>query len=64
MYPETVLGKILASFVFVWGIFLLALPIAIIGSNFSNVYNEEFTKQKIIDTNEKKNNSRIKSILN
>ncbi len=45
MVPQTPIGKILSGLTAIWGIILIALPVAIVGSNFSTVYYE--TKKEI-----------------
>lgn len=62
MYPVTVVGKVIASFVFVWGVALIALPVAIIGSNFADIYAEESHRQKIISSHEKKSDCKVAPI--
>ena len=47
MYPSSVLGKCLAGLIAIWGIMLIALPVAIIGSNFATIYSEEERKDTI-----------------
>jgi len=38
-YPTSFIGKIISVFAFYMGVFMLAMPITIIGVNFSNEYN-------------------------
>ena len=59
MYPVTIVGKIIASFVFIWGITLIALPVAIIGSNFADIYSQERHRHNMIDSHKKKNSSKV-----
>lgn len=46
MVPETVFGKMFTSVASIWGILLVSLPIAVIGSNFNHFYNL-FNKEKV-----------------
>ena len=48
MYPSSPLGKFFAGLIAIWGIVMIALPVAIIGSNFAIVYAEEEQKSVII----------------
>lgn len=47
MYPKTAQGKVLCGLVAIWGITLIALPVAIIGTNFSIIYSEEEEKEQM-----------------
>lgn len=47
MVPISIWGKLLASFTGIWGIMLIALPVAVIGSRFSITYSTEEKKEKI-----------------
>eukprot|EP00736_Rhodelphis_marinus_P014367 Rmarinus@m.24575 len=40
MYPETVAGKVLGVFCAISGVLVIALPVGVIGSKFTNVYRE------------------------
>ena len=44
MVPTQPLGKILAAIVMIFGIVVIALPITVIGSNFSSIY-AKFTEE-------------------
>jgi len=52
MYPVTVTGKLCASVCIVVGILIMALPISVIGSNFSRVW-EEFEEKLRLDKRER-----------
>ena len=59
MYPVTIQGKLVASFVFLWGIVVISLPIAIIGSNFVEAYSEAKYKNDITEEYEKKHTTKV-----
>lgn len=40
MYPTSLQGKIIATISMIWSLCVLALPIGVIGNNFSNVWSE------------------------
>jgi hypothetical protein len=46
MVPVTKAGKVVATLSFVFGIILIALPVAIVGEKFQEVYKEYDEKQK------------------
>ena len=48
MVPVSDLGKTIAALTAVFGLALVALPIAVIGSNFSKIYFEEERESKLI----------------
>lgn len=52
MYPVTVAGKLCASVCIVVGILIMALPISVIGSNFSRVW-EEFEEKLRMEAKER-----------
>merc|ERR550537_1126454 len=41
MYPISPLGKVIAGFTMLFGILLIALPMAIVGNKFQEVYDEQ-----------------------
>mgnify|MGYP005708104779 CR=1 FL=1 len=43
-YPTSWVGKLLATFVILSGILVIALPITVIGSNFSTVYKRQMAQ--------------------
>merc|ERR1719258_660375 len=43
-YPKTYMGKIVASVTMIFGILLIALPMAIVGNKFQEVYLENMIK--------------------
>jgi hypothetical protein len=62
MAPKTIQGKILCAFVAIWGIVLITLPIAVIGTNFAKIYSDEEEKNQIA-VNYKKELAEIKDAL-
>merc|ERR1712070_244009 len=48
MYPTTPAGKTIAGFCMAWSLCVLALPIGVIGGNFSNVW-DEYDKEKELE---------------
>ncbi len=47
MHPSSPLGKFFAGLIATWGIIVITLPVAIIGSNFAIVYAEGENKSVI-----------------
>lgn len=48
-FPHTILGKLLASVAAILGMLVIALPVAILGSNFQDVYKEKQESKLIED---------------
>jgi hypothetical protein len=48
IYPTTAAGKAIAAITMAWSLCVLALPIGVIGSNFSNVW-EEYDREKAFE---------------
>jgi hypothetical protein len=53
LVPQSPAGKVIAAATAVWGIMLIALPVAVVGSRFAQTY-----------INEEKKNTLIKSLRN
>jgi len=51
VYPHSDLGKFIASITMVGGLFVLAVPVAVFCSNFSNVWEERADQRKILTRN-------------
>jgi len=45
IFPHTPLGKIVAGFTMIFGIVMLAFPLTIISSNFSEIYSNKKKKR-------------------
>ena len=52
--PTGTWGKIIASFTAMWGIILIALPVAVIGSKIGTITNEERKKHEFLKQLEEK----------
>lgn len=46
---KTTLGKIFGGFTLLEGIILLALPVAVFGSNFNKIYSEAERKNRMLE---------------
>lgn len=53
MYPITTMGKLIAGLTAIWGIVLIALPVAVIGSNFAVIYQDEEKVNKLMQEHKK-----------
>lgn len=47
-YPVTKLGQLIGMCTMLTGILLIALPVAIVGSEFQEVYKNNFEQQKLV----------------
>jgi len=47
VYPRSDLGKLIASITMVGGLFVLAVPVAVFGSNFNSVWEERAEQRKL-----------------
>ena len=54
MYPTTIAGKIFGAVCAVTGVVILAMPVGLLASNFSENYKENDYKTKIIEVYKKK----------
>ena len=54
MYPNTLIGRVFSGCVFLWSIIMVVLPMAIIGSNFAEVYTTEGLKDGFKKSEEKR----------
>lgn len=55
MVPESTYGHLLAALTAIWGILLIALPVAVVGSRFTKIYVDEEKKNKIFEKFKKQN---------
>lgn len=49
MYPYGSVSKLFAAFTAIWGIIMVALPVAVVGSRYSKVQVDEEKKHKVVD---------------
>lgn len=49
MYPSGTVSKLLAAFTAIWGIILIALPVAVVGTRYSKVQVDEEKKHQVIE---------------
>ena len=47
MYPKTVIGKIIAGIILCFGICVIAIPIGVIGANFSVIFAQAERKHRL-----------------
>lgn len=61
MYPTSSAGKTIAGFMIIGGLALVAIPIGVVGSNFTVVSKKNERKHKLIEKH-KKNKRKATSI--
>ena len=55
IYPTSVAGKIVAGFIICIGLCVIAIPIGVIGANFSDIFEKQKRKQRLIQKYKMKN---------
>ena len=61
MYPTSILGKTVAGFIICIGLCTVAIPIGVIGANFSVIFDKQQRKYYLIEKHYKKKEKTTKN---